>query len=133
MPQQIAWLFVLALPVASVTWTIAHEEIFRELREGCVDRSRTCRRLLERKFFYVFTCEYCLSHYVALFFILLTGYRLLVPDWRGALIAWLAVVGLANVYMSLFGRLRVDIKAERLEIASKEKRLDDDSPPDQRE
>jgi hypothetical protein len=44
-----------------------------------------------------------------------------------------AVVGLANVYMSLFGRLRVDIKAERLEIASKEKSLDDDSPPDQRE
>jgi hypothetical protein len=33
--------------------------------------------------------------------------------------------------MSLFGRLRVDIKAER--IASKEKSLDDDSPPDQRE
>ena len=73
------------------------------------------------------------AHYVALFFILLTGYRLLVPDWRGALIAWLAVVGLANVYMSLFGRLRVNIKAERLEIASKEKSLDDDSPPDQRE
>ena len=133
MPQQIAWLFVLALPVASVTWTITHEEIFRELREGCVDRSRTSRRLLERKFLYVFTCEYCFSHYVALFFTLLTGYRLLVPDWRGALIAWLAVVGLANVYMSLFGRLRVDIKAERLEIASKEKSLDDDSPPDQRE
>jgi hypothetical protein len=35
--------------------------------------------------------------------------------------------------MSLFGRLRVDIKAERLEIASKENSLDDDSPPDQRE
>lgn len=61
------------------------------------------------------------DHARALFFILLTGYRLLVPDWRGALIAWLAVVGLANVYMSLFGRLRVDIKAGRLEIASKEK------------
>jgi hypothetical protein len=40
MPQQIAWLLVLALPLASVTWTITHEEIFRELREGCcVDRS----------------------------------------------------------------------------------------------
>ena len=31
---------------------------------------RTCRRLLYRKFFYVFTCEYCFSHYVALFFML---------------------------------------------------------------
>jgi hypothetical protein len=123
MPYQIAWLFVLALPVASVTWMFTREEIFRELRDGCASRSRTCRRLLQRKFFYVFTCEYCLSHYVAIFFVLLTGYRLLVPRWRGVLIAWLAVAALANVYMSLFGRLRVDIKAERLDIASKEKSL----------
>jgi hypothetical protein len=133
MPQEIAWLVVLALPVATVTWTLTHEEIFRELRDGCADRSRTCRHLLQRKFFYVFTCEYCFSHYVALFFVLLTGYRLLLPDWRGVLVAWLAVVGLANVYISLFGRLRVDIKAERLEIASKEKSLDGAPPSERRE
>ena len=126
MLQQIAWLFVLSLPVASITWTVTHEEIFRELRDDCATRSRTCRRLVQRKFFYVFTCEYCFSHYVALAFVVLTGYRLLVDDWRGLLIAWLSVVGLANVYMSLFGRLRVDIKAERLDIASKEQDLDAD-------
>jgi len=124
MLQQIAWLFVLSLPVASITWTVTHEEIFRELRDDCATRSRTCRRLVQRKFFYVFTCEYCFSHYIALAFVVLTGYRLLVDDWRGLLIAWLSVVGLANVYMSLFGRLRVDIKAERLDIASKEKDLE---------
>ena len=48
-------------------------------------------------------------------------------------IAWFAVVGLANVYMRLFGRLRVDIKAERLEIASKEKSLDGTPPSSPRE
>ncbi len=124
MLQQLFWLFVLSLPVASVTWTVTHEEIFRELRDDCATRSRTCRRLVQRKFFYIFTCEYCFSHYVALTFVIVTGYRLLLDDWRGLLIAWLSVVGLANVYMSLFGRLRVDIKAERLDIASKEKDLE---------
>ena len=78
---------------------MTHEEIFRELRDDCATRSRTCRRLVQRKFFYVFTCEYCFSHYVALAFVVLTGYRLLVDDWRGLLIAWLSVVGLANVYI----------------------------------
>ena len=124
MLQQIIWLFILSLPVASVTWTVTHEEIFRELRDDCAARSRTCRRLVQRKFFYVFTCEYCFSHYVALAFVVLAGYRLLLDDWRGLLIAWLSVVGLANVYMSLFGRVRVDIKAERLDIATKEKDLE---------
>jgi len=124
MLQQLFWLFVLSLPVASVTWTVTHEEIFRELRDDCATRSRTCRRLVQRKFFYIFTCEYCFSHYVALTLVIVTGYRLLLDDWRGLLIAWLSVVGLANVYMSLFGRLRVDIKAERLDIASKEKDLE---------
>ena len=124
MLQQLAWLFVLSLPVASVTWTVTHEEIFRELRDDCATRSRTCRRLVQRKFFYVFTCEYCFSHYVSLAFVVLTDYRLLLDDWRGLGIAWLSVVGLANVYMSLFARVRVDIKAERLDIAAKEKDLE---------
>ena len=30
---QIVWLMVLALPIATVAWTITHEELFRELRE----------------------------------------------------------------------------------------------------
>jgi hypothetical protein len=124
MLQQIIWLFILSLPVASITWTVTHEEIFRELRDDCATRSRTCRRLVQRKFFYVFTCEYCFSHYVSLAFVVLTGYRLLLDDWRGLGIAWLSVVGLANVYMSLFARVRVDIKAERLDIAAKEKDLE---------
>jgi hypothetical protein len=123
---QIAWLLLLALPVATVTWTITHEEIFREAREFCVDRSQKCRRLVQRKFFYVFTCEYCLSHYVSAAFILLTGFHLLLDDWRGYVIALFALVAVGNMYMSLFGRLRVDIKSERLEVAVKEREIGDE-------
>jgi hypothetical protein len=117
---QILWLFILAIPVASVAWTITHEEIFREAREYCEDRSKSCQRLLERKVFYVFTCEYCLSHWIALLFVLLAGYRLLLDDWRGALIAVFALVWVANIYMSAFARLRLGIKSERKEIELKE-------------
>jgi hypothetical protein len=46
----------------------------------------------------------------------LSGFRLLVGGWTGAAIAWLAIVWVANVYMSLFVRLRLDIKRERVEI-----------------
>jgi len=35
--------------------------------------------------------------------------------------------------MSLFGRLRMDVKAERLEIASKEKSVDGTPPSSRRE
>ena len=113
---QIAWLFILAVPVACIAWTVTHEEIFREPRDYCVKKSESCRRLLERKFFYLFTCEYCFSHYVAAFFLIITRYRLLYEDWRGYLIGGFALVWVANQYMSLYGRLRLDIKRERVEI-----------------
>jgi hypothetical protein len=109
---ELIWLVVLALPVATVSWTVTHEELFRELRERCKARSERSRSMAGRKFFYLFTCEYCFSHYVAAGAVATTGYRLLLPDWRGVAIAWLAVVAIANVYMSLFYRLRVDIKSE---------------------
>ena len=114
------WLFVLAAPVACVAWTVTHEEVFREVREFCEEKSGTCRTLLQRKFFYLFTCEYCFSHYVAAAVVFATGYRLLIPDWRGAILGWFTLVWVANIYMSLFGRLRLDIKRERVEIKAEE-------------
>jgi hypothetical protein len=126
--QQIVWLFVLSLPVATVAWTVTHEEIFREAREFCAHRSKKCHTLLQRKFFYIFTCEYCFSHYVVAAFLLVTRYRLLFDDWRGYVIAFFAVAGIANVYMSLFGRLRVDIKSERLDVAAKEEAIQPKTP-----
>jgi hypothetical protein len=117
---QLLWLFVLAAPGACVAWTVTHEEVFAELHDWCVARSKSSRQLLQRKFFYLFTCEYCFSHYVAGAAVLATGYRLLIPDWRGAILGWFTLVWVANIYMSLFGRLRLDIKRERVEIKAEE-------------
>ncbi len=119
--DQLIALFILALPVASVAWTVTHEEIFREFREGCVARSTSSRRVLSRKFFYVFTCDYCFSHYVAIVLLVATRYHLLWPDWRGYGVAGFSLVWLANLYMGLFGRLRLDIRHERVDIAAEEK------------
>ena len=122
--QQIIWLFVLAIPVACVAWTITHEEIFREPREFCLERSQHCQSLPTRKFFYVFTCEYCLSHYVAAIFLVITRYKLLYPDWRGYLCSLFALVWVANIYMNIYNRLRLDIKHERVEIEAVEEDIE---------
>jgi hypothetical protein len=122
--RQIVWLVVLAVPIACVAWTVTHEEVFREPREYCARRSRDGRSLAGRKFFYLFTCEYCFSHYVTLAFLLVTRFRLLFDDWRGYLVAFFALVAVANVYMSSFGRLRQEVKAEGLEAKAKEKILE---------
>ncbi len=114
---QVALLFILAMPIASLSWTVTHEEIFREPREWCVARSRTSRTMLGRKFFYLFTCEYCFSHWVTVGLLLLTRFHLWLPDWRGYLLAGFALVWIANVYMSLFGELRLEIRHDRQVIA----------------
>ena len=119
--RQFAYLFLLALPIASIAWTVTHEEVFREPREWCKDKSQNCRTPAQRKFFYLFTCEYCFSHYVTAFFLFITGYKLLFEDWRGYLIAGFSLVWVANIYMSLFARLRLEIREERIEIAAAEK------------
>ena len=122
-PEQVLYLFVLALPIASVAWTITHEEVVREFRDFCLVESKMCRRIYQRKFFYLFTCEYCFSHYVTAAFLLITRYKLLFPDWRGYLIAGFSLVWLANVYMGLFGRVRLDIRKERAQIGTAEAAL----------
>lgn len=118
--RQLIFLLVLAIPIASIAWTVTHEELFREPRDWCAAKSQSCRRLLSRKAFYVFTCEYCFSHWVTAVFLFITRYRLLFDDWRGYLIAGFSLVWLSNVYMSFFGRLRLEIRGDRLEIAAGE-------------
>jgi hypothetical protein len=124
---QIVELFLLAIPVACVAWTVTHEEVFREPREFCVNKSRSCRRWFERKFFYLFTCEYCFSHYVTILFLFVTRYKLIYDDWRGYLVGGFALVWVANQYMSLYNHLRLDIKSERVEAEIKEKIAEDKS------
>lgn len=121
--QQIVYLFIMALPIACVAWTVTHEEVFREPREYCEKKSQNGKTIIVRKFFYLFTCEYCFSHYIVLIFLVITKYQLLYTGWRGYLIAFFALVWIANVYMSLFGFIRVGMKSERIESKLKEVEL----------
>ncbi len=129
MNEQLFWLFILAIPIACVAWTVTHEEVFREPREYCVDRSKKGSTIVERKFFYLFTCEYCFSHYITAFFIIITDFRLLLDDWRGYLIAGFALVFVANAYMSAFALLRQAIKKEKTEIEVMKKSVEEDTTP----
>ncbi len=125
--DQIQWLFILAIPVACIAWTVTHEDIFKEPRDYCVRCSKQRKTLVARKFFYLFTCEYCFSHYVTLAMIFFTDYKLLLMDWRGHVIAGFAIVWIANVYMSLFGFIRVGIKKERVDITAIEEQIKKDT------
>ncbi|AZB22845.1 hypothetical protein EG338_12715 [Kaistella haifensis] len=117
--EQLLKLLILAIPVACIAWTVTHEEIFREPREFCIEKSQSCRKLYQRKFFYLFTCEYCFSHYVTLFFLLITGFNIFFDDWRGYLVAFFIIVMAANIYMSLFAYLRQSLKLEKIEAKLK--------------
>jgi hypothetical protein len=115
-------LLILAIPIACIAWTVTHEEIFREPRDYCVDQSRK-GSLPKRKFFYLFTCEYCFSHYVTLAMLAITRFQLVYTDWRGYLISFFALVWIANIYMGLYARIRIDIRKDRVLIAEKEQEL----------
>src|SRR4051812_24746914 len=121
---QVFWLLILAIPIACVARTVVFEEIFREPREWCEQKSQTCRSLLQRKFFYLFTCEYCFSHYVTIFFLFLTRFKLLLDDWRGYLLSLFALVLVANSYLNLYSRLRVDITQAKVETKKMEKEVE---------
>ncbi len=118
---QIAWLFLLAIPIACIAWTVTHEEVFREPRDYCAKCAQKAKTLAGRKFFYLFTCEYCFSHYVTILMLFITRFHLLFYDWRGYLIAGFALVFVANVYMSLFALIRIDLKKARIETEIEEK------------
>ena len=118
---QILYLFFIAVPSACVAWTITHEEVFREPREFCLKRSKEGNSLITRKFFYLFTCEYCFSHYVTILFLFITNFQFLYEGWRGYLIAGFALVWIANLYMSIYAFLKIDIKKERLIARNEEK------------
>ena len=118
--SQIVHLLLLAIPVACIAWTVTHEEVFREPREWCLNKSNACRHLWQRKFFFLFTCEYCFSHYVAIAVLLVTRFTMLYDDWRGYVIAGFSLVWVANHYISVYGWLRLDLRSERLDVGLKE-------------
>jgi hypothetical protein len=118
---QLFELLTLAIPVAAITWTVTHEEIFRELRDGFKRKIDEARSLTARKFFYAFTCEFCFSFYVSIAAVALTHFTLLYPDWRGYFVSVFSIMWIANLYMSLYARLKLDIRRERVEIEGQER------------
>jgi len=126
LPYGLLVLIILAMPIASIAWTVTHEDIFREPREYFIKRAENAKSLMVRKFCYLFTCEYCFSHWVTLVVLLLTGFRLLYDDWRGYAVSGFALVWVANHYMSVFGRLRLGIRSERADVSIKEDLIKED-------
>ena len=122
--HQIVGLFILAIPIACIARTVVFEEIFREPREWCQQRSKDCSRLLQRKFFYLFTCEYCFSHYLTAGFLIITRYHLLFNDWRGYLVSFFSLVFIANAYLNLYGGMRIDLTSQKKEIKATEKKIE---------
>jgi hypothetical protein len=123
--MQIFWLVILSMVIGSISWTVTQEEIFREAREYCEDKSKSCRSILQRKFFYVFTCEYCFSHWVTILILIFTGFRLLLDDWRGYVLAFFLLPWLSNQWMSIYRSLRVGIKHENLQAKVVEEKLEE--------
>lgn len=127
MTYQMEMIFILAIPVACIAWTVTKEEVFREIREFCVDKSQSCSRLYKRKFFYLFTCEYCFSHYVTILILLMTQYQLVYADWRGYILAGFSIVWIANVYMSVYNLIRIDLKKQKIIAKKEEKDLSEEN------
>lgn len=110
--SQIFWLVILSMIVGSISWTVTQEEIFREWRDYCKNQCDNCESTPRRKLYYIFTCEYCFSHWVTILILILTGFQLLIEDWRGYILAFFAIPWIANQFMSIYRRLRVGIKHE---------------------
>ena len=120
MRDEFLHLCLLAIPVACVSWTVTHEKIFEPVRKW-FDDIHTARYSFKhgrgwlerfiRHMAYAPTCEYCFSHYVALFAYLAYPIPVLpVARWANLLFGWFALVWVANVYMNLHFRLRLSIR-----------------------
>jgi hypothetical protein len=112
-------LFKLALIVAVIARTVTQEEVFRELKEYCQRRSQSAASIAERKFFYLFTCQYCFSHWVSLGVVAVTGFSI-GEGLIGHVFAIFALVGVANLYLASYERLTVSTREARVSIARAE-------------
>jgi hypothetical protein len=62
---------------------------------------------------------------VTIFILIISRFHLLFDDWRGYLLSGFALVWIANIYMSLYGFIRIDIKKERIITKLGEKKISD--------
>ena len=114
---ELVTLCMVAIPVACASWTITKEEIFREFREWCKCSSDKAAGIKNRmlkwtvcKAMYLPRCYYCTSFYTTEFFLLLTGVKFVSPGWRGAVMAWFAIVFISQVYLTVFNLMRVALR-----------------------
>ncbi len=114
--------FWIAGGVAVCAWTIAQDEIFREIRDNICKPAIKNEQLpfVVRKAAYMPTCEYCCSFWVTLASCLVFHQQVQYDGWRGYLLGHLVTWALAIVYMSLYQLTRVGIKSERAEASKDE-------------
>lgn len=117
---QVIWLVLLGMPVACVSWTWTHEAINQELRDFLVKKSERSHALLTRKMCYALTCDYCFSHYVTILVLLLTGFKMLSESFTGYIVAWLSIVWVANLYLTMMAILRTRLKFLRQACEARE-------------
>ena len=91
---------------------MTQEKIFEEPRDFAKEKSETSRSLFIRKFCYVWTCEYCFSHWVTILVLTIVRFPLIFDDWRGYFLSFFILPWIANFWMSIYRMLRVDIKHE---------------------
>lgn len=108
--------FVIAGAVAVSAWTIAKEEIFRELREWCKQINQGGKLpWVICKAAYIPTCEYCCSFWVTLVAVYVLQYTVIWTEWRGSVLAQLFTWSLAVAYMAVFQYFRVEIRRDGIE------------------
>lgn len=127
--EQVVWLFIMAVPIACIAWTVTQEEVFREAQDYAQRQSEEAPQLWKRKFFYLLTCPYCFSHYVTILFLALTRFKLLYQDWRGYIIGGFALVWIANVYSGAYALLRQNLKKEKFVARHIEQQVKDQMTP----
>jgi hypothetical protein len=92
---QVVWLFVLSIPIACIAWTVTQEEMFRELRDFCRKRCENEPRLVAPQILLSVHLRVLLQPLSALFFLLMTRYRLLLDDRRGTVFSIVLPIELA--------------------------------------
>lgn len=118
-------LLLLSIAVATTTWTITNEDIFKTFRRNCAHLAdRPDLPIVWRKLCYIFTCGYCLSHWMTVvwFLVFMESWRLI--DWPSRLVYAFVVIAVANVWMTGYALLRTKLKRERTEAEMSQRSLE---------
>jgi hypothetical protein len=117
---------VMAATVAILARAAAMEEVFSEPRQWLTKRAEDgSRAWVVRKVCYMSCCPFCLSFWLSLLVVIACEHWLFFDDWRGLILSVFAVMGIANVYMECFSRLRLDVRRNRAEAENREHKARD--------